>query len=86
MPIASAGATTSSYVPRLPSTTAAFRLSPVTFGRFIAERLNAARNSSSLTARITAASVFASFPAIADRGRNAGACTSRANLRLNGHT
>lgn len=54
----------------------AFRRSPAGFARFIAEPLNAVRNASSLIARISVASVFASFPAITARASNARSFTA----------
>jgi hypothetical protein len=69
-----------------PNTTAAFRLSPRSFARFIGEFLNAARNCPSSIARISRASVRASFPAIASRGANAGSRASVENLWFQGQT
>lgn len=63
-----AGAATSSEAPRLPSTTAALRLSPASFARFMGERLNASTYSGCDIPRIVRASVRASFPATAARG------------------
>jgi len=68
----------------MPSRTAAFRRSPADLARLIGEPLNAARNSASLMARISAASAFASFPAIAARGWKLGSFTSRANFTFHG--
>ena len=65
---------------------AALRFSPRSFARFIGEPLNAVRKSSSLIARISRASVRASFPAITSRAANAGSFSSCANLTFHGHT
>ncbi|MDE3152706.1 MAG: hypothetical protein KGL93_10720 [Gemmatimonadota bacterium] len=54
----------------------ALRFSPVNLADFIGEPLNAARNSSSLMARNSAARVFASFSAITARGSNLGSFTA----------
>ncbi len=52
----------------------------------MAEPLNAERNSSSLMARISVASVFASIPAIPARASNLGSFTPRANFTFQVHT
>jgi hypothetical protein len=64
----------------------AFRLSPVSFARFIGEPLNAARNASALMARISVANVRPSLSAIAGLGWNFGSFTSRANFTFQGQT
>ena len=69
------------------STTAAFRCNPRTFARFIGDFRNAALNASWSSARMSAASVTASFPAMNSRARNgessANACE---NFTFHGHT
>jgi hypothetical protein len=78
---------TSSPVPTLPSTTAALRLSPRSFARFIGEFLNAAENCSCVIASRSRASVRASLPASASRASNGESCgSSLENLTFHGHT
>ncbi|HYD52107.1 MAG TPA: recombinase family protein [Gemmatimonadaceae bacterium] len=78
---------TSSGAPALPSTTAALRRRPRNFARFMGEPLNAAENSDCDIASSSSASVRASLPATAVLGRyGEPSASSRANLRLNGHT
>ena len=77
---------TSSTVPMLPSTTVALRFKPRSFARFIGDRRNAAAKSSCDIARISCATVLASFPAIASRDANACSFSSWANLMLYGQT
>lgn len=84
---ASANAGTSSDVPALPSTTAAFRRKPRRLARFIGEPLNAAENPSCDIASTSSANVLASLPATAGRGAYGDpSANSLANFRLNGHT
>ncbi len=52
------------------STTAAFRCSPNNFARFIGDFRNAALNACWSSARMSVASVTASFPAMNSRARN----------------
>ena len=58
------------YGPAFPSTTAAFRCNPANFARFIGDFRNAALNASWSSARISRASVTASFPSMNSRGAN----------------
>jgi len=76
----------SSAVRTLPSTTAALRLSPRSFARFIGEPLNARLHSSCVMARISRASDLASRPASASRSVNAGSRSSLAKRTFHGHT
>jgi hypothetical protein len=70
-----------------PSTTAALRLSPRSFARFIGEHRNAAEKSSWVMPNSSRASVHASLLPNASRGANGEpSASSRANLTLYGHT
>ncbi|HEU4629136.1 MAG TPA: recombinase family protein [Gemmatimonadaceae bacterium] len=83
---AAASAGTSSSVPTLPSTTAALRLSPRNFARFMGDPLKAAENSGCDMDSSSSASDLASLPASAERAANDGSDSSRANLWLYGQT
>src|SRR5690606_20005802 len=83
---AAASAGTSSSDPTLPNATAAFRLSPGSFARVIAEPLNAARYAISSIASTVRAIDRASRPANASRAANAGSSTARANFSFQGQT
>ncbi len=61
---------TAPYLLELSSTTAAFRCNPRNFARFIGDFRNAALNCSWFNARMSVASVAASFPAMNCRARN----------------
>jgi hypothetical protein len=67
------------------STTAAFRCSPASFARFIGDFRNAALNCSWFNARMSVASVAASFPAMNSRARNGeSSATSSENITFHG--
>jgi hypothetical protein len=66
----------SSTVSTLPSTTAAFRLSPRSLARFIGEPLKAAENSYGVMPNKSRASVRSSFPTSAPRAANGGSRSS----------
>jgi hypothetical protein len=77
---------TSSRVPTFPSTTAALRLSPRSFARFIGEFHNAVENASCDMPRMSRASVRPSFPASAARAANARSPSSDRNRTFDGQT
>jgi hypothetical protein len=71
----------------LSNTTAAFLCSPRNLARFIGDRLNFALNSSCVIAKISRASVLASFPAIASLAANGlPSGSARENFSFHGHT
>lgn len=84
---AAASAGTSAADPTLPSTTAAFRLSPRSLARFIGDPRNAAENSSCDMPNRSSASVRASLPAMNCLGANGDPSGSAVeNLWVYGHT
>ena len=82
----SASSAPASSLPVFASTPAAFRFSPASFARFIADPLNAALNSSCVIASKSRARIHASFPASTARGANSGTFNACANFTFQGHT
>ncbi len=75
------------YLLEFSNTTSAFRLSPTSFGRFIGDFRNAALNASWSSARMSVASVTASFRAMNSRARNGESVgNSCENFTFHGHT
>jgi hypothetical protein len=71
----------------LASTTPASRVSPASFARFIGDCGNVALNACWSSARMSVASVTASFPAMNSRARNGeSSASSTENFMFHGHT
>src|SRR3954470_21558117 len=84
--VASVRAGTSDSVPTFPSATAALRLRPRNFARFIAEPLNVTVYSSGVISSRALASLAVSLVSSSGRARNASSRGWRANFTFHGQT